>query len=252
MKPYLFTLLALVLLSGCMRKVQLVTLSGSNTKTDLTGLVLDNDTLTLRYSFSSERGRMVVSLVNKLNRPLYVDWKRSAFIIGQDQFAYWQDVSDVSLSNWNSQYGRYSIGSAVGTISKADQIGFVSPGTRLDKQRFVLVPRDQSGLLMSGPFTVVKEIPRWDSSRKEPIDVNVYTYSAEQSPLQFRNYLTLSTDKDFSSEFTIDTKFWASDVRILPKEQISGVMGVKQPDGTYTAVDVTTKPTEFYILLPMQ
>ena len=144
MKPLLFAFLVLTLLSGCTRSAQLVTMRGNNVKPDSLGLVLATDTLTLRYNFSSERGQMIVSVVNKLNRPLYIDWKRSAFIIGQDQFPYWQDVSDVNLTTrssiWNTRYGQYSAGAAAGTISKADPIGVVLPKTRVQKQQFVVVP----------------------------------------------------------------------------------------------------------------
>ncbi len=105
MKSFLFAFLVLTSLSGCMQQAQLITLRGTNVKLIDDGLVFDTDTLTLNYSFSNERGKMELTLINKLNRPLYIDWKRSAFVIGQDQFAYWQDVSDVNLSNWSSQYG---------------------------------------------------------------------------------------------------------------------------------------------------
>jgi len=249
MKSFIFSLLALAALSGCMQQAQLVTLRGNNVKPIDDGLVFDTDTLTLNYGFSSERGKMELTLINKLNRPLYVDWKRSAFVIGQDQFAYWQDVSDVNLSNWNSQYGRYSIGSTVGTISKSDQVGFILPQTRIVKQQFVIVPN--GSLPLQGTFNIVEEKPANDPYRAKPVNVNVYTYSAEQSPLQFRNYLTLSTDKDFKTEFTVDTRFWASDVRVLPLEQVRPVT-VLQPNGSYLVSKPFFKPDGFYVPLPVE
>jgi hypothetical protein len=69
MKLSAFFVLLITIVASCTPKIQVVTLRGSNVQPDNEGLVLDNDTLTLRYSFSSERGQMNISLVNKLNQP---------------------------------------------------------------------------------------------------------------------------------------------------------------------------------------
>lgn len=244
-------ILCVVALSACAPNAQLVTLRGNNVTPDPGGLMLDTDTLTLRYNFSGERGQMAVSVVNKLDRPLYIDWKRSAFIIGQDKVDYWQDVANVDLSGstLGSRYSRYSISSINGTISKDNQVGFIPPKTRLDKRQFVVIPNGT--LRLPGTPTVVQERDKWNPDRKKPLLIDVYNYEADQSPLQFRNYLTLSTDKDFKTEFVIDTKFWASDVRILPKDQLTGVT-VQQYDGTYSYPGPFSKPDGFYIPVPTQ
>lgn len=251
MRPLAVLIVCLAVLSACSPTAQLVTLRGNNVKPASDGLVLDTDTLTLRYNFSSERGQMYLSVVNKLDRPLYVDWKRSAFIIGQDKVDYWRDVANVDLSSptYGSRYSRYSIGSINGTITKDEPVGFLPPKTRLEKRQFVIVP---SGTLqLSGAPEVVQQKDYLNPGRKKSILVNMYNYTADQSPLQFRNYLTLSTDKDFKTEFVIDTKFWASDVRILPKDFITGVI-VQQYDGSYSNPNPFDKPDGFYIPIPTQ
>lgn len=243
--------LCVAAVSACAPNAQLVTLRGNNVTPDADGLVLDTDTLTLHYNFSSERGQMALSIVNKLDRPLYVDWKRSAFMIGQDKVDYWQDVANVDLlgSTLGSRYSRYSIGTINGTITKDDQVGFIPPRTRLDKRQFVVVPNGT--LRLPGTPTVLQERDKWNPDRKKPLLINVYNYEADQSPLQFRNYLTLSTDKDFRSEFVIDTKFWASDVRVLTQNQLTGVT-VQQYDGSYSYPISFKKPDGFYIPVPAQ
>lgn len=246
MKTLAFSLLFLAILVGCMPNIQVVTLRGTNVRPATDGLVLDNDTLTLRYNFASERGLMHISLVNKLNQPLYVDWKRSSFIVGQDKFDYWYDVADVQLAGSfvSSRYSRYAAGNLDGTISKEDKIGFIPPQTKLDKRQFVLVP--DGHLSLTGPYKIEEEQSRL-INRKKPVPINIYSYSADQSPLTFRNYLTLSTDKDFKTEFHIDTKFWASDVRVLPREQV-----LSQFNGTYSEPVTFKKPDSFYVTLPVQ
>ncbi|GAB4038201.1 hypothetical protein [Spirosoma jeollabukense] len=250
MKTFALLIISIITLVACSPNAQLVTLRGNNVKPVADeGLVLDNDTLTVRYNFASERGQMRLTLVNKLKQPLYVDWKRSSFIIGQDKVDYWQDVADVNLigSSYSNRYSRYSVGNLNGAISKENQVGFIPPQTKLEKQQFVVLP--DGNLRLTGTAKIEHEKAQW-IDRKKPVDINVYEYSADQSPLTFRNYLTLSTDKDFKTEFTIDTKFWASDVKVLPRNQLL----TQQTTGEYQySVPVPFKKADsFYVVLPVQ
>lgn len=251
MKTLALFIISVATLVACSPNAQLVTLRGSNVKPVADeGLVLDNDTLTIRYNFASERGQMHLTLINKLNQPLYVDWKRSSFIIGQDKVDYWQDVADVNLtgSSYNNRYSRYSIGNLSGVISKENQVGFIPPQTKLEKRQFVVLP--SGNLRLTGPYTVEQEEAK-SVARKKTIAVNTYAYAIDQSPLTFRNYLTLSTDKDFKTEFHIDTKFWASDVKVLPRDQIL----TRQTTGgeyQYSEPVPFKKADSFYVVLPVQ
>lgn len=252
MKSTFSLLFSLTLLASCAPNVQVVTLRGSNVQPVEEGLVLDNDTLTLRYNFASERGRMHLSIVNKLNQPLYIDWKRSSFIIGQDKIDYWRDVSDVQLSgsssSYTSLYNRYTVGYLGGQISRDDAVGFIPPKTKLEKQQFVIVPN--GSLRLPGDFTIEQEKANW-VDRKKPVDVKVYAYVDDKSPLTFRNYLTLSTDKEFKTEFHIDTKFWASDVKVLPRDQVLTVQR-SSPEYQYALPVSFKKADSFYVPLPTQ
>lgn len=252
MKTLALFIISVATLVACSPNAQLITLRGSNVKpVSDEGLVLDNDTLTIRYNFASERGQMHLTLINKLNQPLYVDWKRSSFIIGQDKVDYWQDVADVNLtgSSYSNRYGRYSIGNLSGVISKENQVGFIPPQTKLEKRQFVVLP--DGTVRLKGTFKTEEEKANWVNSKK-PVKVSVYSYEdADQSPLTFRNYLTLSTDKDFKTEFHIDTKFWASDVKVLPRDQLL----TRQTTGgeyQYSETIPFKKADSFYVVLPVQ
>ena len=246
MKQLILFALVLTTLVGCTPKIQVVTLRGTNLRPTNDGLILDNDTLTLRYDFASERGQMHITVFNKLSQPLYIDWKRSSFIIGQDKVDYWQDVADVNLagSTYGSRFGFYSVSHISGTIVKEEKIGFLPPQTRIEKRQFVIVPA--GNIPLRGTFTTEQE-PSKMTNRRKMIDVIVYKYASTESPLRFRNYLTLATDKDFKSEFHIDTGFWASDVRVLPRDQI-----LSQFNGAYLEPISFKKPDSFYVPLPIE
>ncbi|GAB3756831.1 hypothetical protein [Spirosoma pomorum] len=253
MKTFSLLLLCLLALASCSPQAQLVTLRGNNVQTVPTqGLVLDNDTLTLTYDFSSSRGLMHITLVNKLKQPLYVDWKRSSFIIGQNKMDYWYDVSDVNLSGTSYSsglYRRYAVSNLSGTITKADPVGFIPPNTKIEKKDFVVFP--EGNLILRGQPDITQQKSKVNPSRKQPIAVSTFTYSEEKSPLTFRNYLTLSTDKDFKNEFHIDTQFWASDVQVLPEAEIV-LQQVVKDNNTYVVPAPFRKPDGFYITLPQQ
>ncbi len=252
MKPLLFFIASLLLLDGCTPNAQLVTLRGNNVKPDADGLVLDNDTLTLRYSFYSERGLMNLTLFNKLNVPLYVDWKKSAFIVGKNKLDYWYDVADVNLTGSSYRYYHSSTGSLSGTISKEDQVAFIPPRTELVKRQFIVLPGGELPLL--GQPALKQEPATYEpGNQKKLVNVQQYSYLPEQSPLTFRNFLTLSTQRDFQKEFFIDTNFWAADVRVMPKPQLEG--GMVTGSNTISVADGYQHPYQsadaFYVIMKL-
>lgn len=236
MKTLFFTLGVLILLYACTPKAQLITLRGNNVVPATDGLVLNTDTLTLRYSFYSDRGLMTLTLYNKLPVPLYVDWKKSAFIVGKNKLDYWYDVANVNLStNRYYHFWPTSVSTTEGTISKEDQVTFIPPKTQITKQTFVVMPGGQ--LPLQGQPTLKQEQPAYyGASPGKLVNIQAYSYLPNQSPLRFRNFLTLSTQRDFQKEFYLDTNFWAAEVAVMPSPQIEGDMGQhlhRSPDAFY-------------------
>lgn len=248
MKTYHLLIAGALLLTSCAPNAQLITLRGSNLKPAADGLMLDNDTLTLRYSFYSERGVMKLTIFNKLAVPLYIDWKKSAFIVGKNKFDYWYDVANVDLSGSAYRFYRVSNLSLSGTISKEDQVAFIPPKTELVKQEFVVLPGGE--LPLNGEPAVKQEKPTYEAaSPKKQVSVQEYSYAPGQSPLTFRSFLTLSTQRDFQKEFYLDTNFWASDVRVMPRTQLEGnVAGAGQFSyGAYQ--HPYQSPDAFYVIM---
>lgn len=259
MKTYLPFIGLLLWLGGCAPKQsQLITLSSDTLKpSPQQGFVYDTDTLRLSYQFFSERGVIHLSIENKLDKPLYVDWKRSAFITGNTKLDYWYDVAAVNLygtaytstysrylRNWNSSLTSISLD---GTIRKENAIDFIPPGTKLEKDQFVIVP--DRALPLPGQFrteTVTSTVPY----RPKPVSVQTYQYTPNNSPLTFRNYVTLSTDKDFKHEIVLDSKFWASDVQVMPYQQLSAGrtwLGTDAVNETVLRASPYYRPDAFFV-----
>jgi hypothetical protein len=81
MKLILPCFISIVLLSSCAEH-QYLTVSGVNIrKDDQNEFVYENDPFKIIYHFKPNYGKMLVSVSNRTDEPLVVDWWKSAMII---------------------------------------------------------------------------------------------------------------------------------------------------------------------------
>ncbi|WP_315816402.1 hypothetical protein [Paraflavitalea speifideaquila] len=80
--------------------------------------VIENDSLELCYNFNGLDGPIKVKIRNKLQQPLYVDWKHSALIINDRAVSYSPSTMAIEgvlaagmfswTKEWSTTYGRIS------------------------------------------------------------------------------------------------------------------------------------------------
>lgn len=76
-KTILLITLALALFSSCSKQfIQVFDTSTTNTKLTDGFWVYETDSIKLTYSFWADKGVMSFSVYNKLNKPIYIDWKK--------------------------------------------------------------------------------------------------------------------------------------------------------------------------------
>lgn len=210
MTKYSPILLFLVIyLSGC-SVYQYATLDGTIPKDGDNQLVLENDTLKLMYSFNGYDCQASVQIFNKLDVPLYLDWKRSAYIVTDKAIPSWDEKTFINATtfgtqvNWNRSISTSST-DINGTLSKVTEQSFIPPASYIES-----------------PFTILNsgffKIPL-ENMQKGNMVVrgSVYTYkvkhfSRQTTPFNFRSYLTFSLDPDFKNPFVVDNVFWVSEV----------------------------------------
>lgn len=253
MKTLRLSLFLLVLgLASCTPKVQVITLHSPTVTLQDKAFVYETDSLRIQFNFQGENGVVRMNIYNKLDVPLYIDWKRSAFIKGAEKFNYW--VDEAYLQGEYSKYGfatpsreptnrlrpdwyRYDqhvfhSGSIQGIIYKDEPVAFILPKMSMDYARFMVAP-GKAWLLPPSKGTVEQvDVLVSESNYKKKKDLIRYEFSEANSPLKFRNYLTLSTDTQFRTEFHIDTPFYASKVENVDGRYLFG--------STYTASDLNT------------
>ena len=163
--------------------------------------VIDNDSVCIIYNFHGEDGPVLVTVQNKMDEPLFVDWQRSALIINGKATSYYKDAIPVegvtesssygSSYNWDRQYGSVSSrsrGSFSGEIQLPKGVEFIPPCAQiessnltLDKLVFDIVSRED---LTDQPF---------EKANGGRTNLKMKTFSERNSPLRFRSYLALFT-----------------------------------------------------------
>jgi len=211
--------------------------------------LFENDTVKIIYSFWSENGSYSFSVYNKLNIPLYIDWKKSSLVKNNDKLNYWSDeILTKSSSKRNSAYSYfgYSLLSSESGFSssiKPEQVTFIAPKSTVYKIQFALNAKSDSKLPKTA--TII-DVTRSDNPKKKT-KISFLNYDENNSPLFFRNFMTLSTSDKFEKEFYIDNGFFVYKI---------SEMTIKQLTASSTATGMSLmkapspykKPSSFYVL----
>ena len=214
-KLLLFATIA-IMFSAC-SSFQMSTLSSSTTKkNESTGIfTVENDSLILSYNFTGDNSPVNIQVFNKLNEPLYVNWAKSALITNNQAYSYVDDEIQIegSTSSVSTQYTRKGNTFTDGTLHATANIpkdkSFVPPHSAITKTFYIL---HKIG---------IKDI---DKSAFKPVALTYIdgsgqfygktaSFSAENTPLSFKSYLTLYTLKeDQQRSFNLEQDFFVSKV----------------------------------------
>ncbi len=181
----------LILLVGCNRYQYLGISSDQLQKNEHQEFTIENDTLQMVYNFNGKNAPVNLVVRNKLDKPIFIDWKRSALIINDNAISYSPDqvavqgIVNGSAINWSQGYSTTGL-NVNATASLPPGIQMIPP------QSFVT--RTPMGVTNK----LLKDIP--DSAMRK---IKMYTadgnfayahqavFDAGNSPLRFRSYLAI-------------------------------------------------------------
>jgi len=191
--------------------------------------LFENDTLKIAYYFWDKTGIVSFNIFNKLDRPIYIDWKKTNYIPNGNKLEYWNDIfisksssitysTSTANSTSTASYRKNSlpIANIFGTsntmtttlTSREERITFIPPKTSLTMSRYNIL----SACKIDWNNNVEKvETIRNDNSNKKTI-IYIKKYTPQNSPLVFRNFFTFSIKEDFASEFFVDNVFFIKEV----------------------------------------
>lgn len=266
MKHKFFTILLLVILvSSCKSYIQLFDTKTSNTKNVDDKYIYENDTVKITYNFWKEKGIMSFEIYNKLNKPMFIDWKKSSYINNTVKLNYWEDTEKTKSIEQRNFY-TYSSKSLLGnigysssisngssTMTRAERITFIPPKSKYPRILFRIFPYNS----LKVDYTNTIEIPQINNKSKIT-KIFEKEFDKSNSPLTFRNFITLSLTETFTKEIYVDNEFYISKVTKIERNQfgaykydpkLGSSFYIRDENGQPQYVCPYEKGTSFYIRL---
>ncbi len=237
----------LSLFSGCAKYVQIIYTApmGPNIKvdkrTDNTFYVYEDSIVKIVYYFWAEGGVMSFEIYNKLQIPIYIDWKKSSYIANNVKNDYYAEKEVKASSSVSSTYlfnrpaDWYSVFipiTATGTLGnetavKEERVTFVPPMAWLP-------PRLEYKIIVKSPMEDHAHFNLKNAKEIAGASATSYSTTADStnSPVFFRNFITYSTKENFEKEYYINNSFYIKEyVTMLQKYNGSGPAYFDYKDG---------------------
>lgn len=157
-------------------------------KVDNGDFFFENDSVWIAHSFKGEDAPILISVYNKLDVPMYVDWSKSALILDGIAYPYATSKAHQSGVGESVTYGditAYTQTIYNGTIDLPKHIDFIPPKTRVVHQ----------GLRLAAKFDEISDSKyqkaKMQSESLQMIDVKYINFEHHNTPLRFGSYITV-------------------------------------------------------------
>jgi len=173
----------------------------------------ENDTLRVNYNFNGEGGPITISIYNKTDKPLYIDWNKSAMV--RDGHASSLSSPTVQVSGSVTSYGRrVSYGNLSASFEMPEGVNLVPPASDITKNLGALA----DSIPISSEFLPDSaKIEKGIYPDGQPYKFRRYHFDETKSPLQFKSYLTLVLGNNNANSFSVSHSFYANEV-LLTRE----------------------------------
>jgi len=216
MKQALFILLTLILTS-CGSTYYYSTLNTTSEyvkKVENGDFLLETDSLWIAHCFKGENAPMQITIFNKLDVPLLIDWGYSGIVINKEPYTYdaeyaflYEDSIQASVDDKNPFENKYDNHFNLNDSKYSGQITILPPSTMVSNNTLHLNPN-----LKDVDKKLYKEASMGDKDHNVKRIQRAY-FEEEDSPLKFTSHLTIySPDslmtfkQDFYLSNTIKTK----------------------------------------------
>lgn len=190
MRNLIFSLWVLFLTTSCTTYYYSTVDAVSNykdLKNEQGDFVFENDTVQVTYRFDGEEAPIRISVYNKTNTPLYVDWKRSALIVDEVATSY---QSGTIRPQGNSISSDRKEGLLDGDLLLSKEVTFIPPYSRVEQSPFKLANFN---------FEKIRKLEYKKRHLQLSPDDNsstiyVLDYTPRNTPFYFSSYLTVYTE----------------------------------------------------------
>lgn len=184
---------------------------GRNEKNEF---VYENDSLRLVYNFYGANGPVNITIHNKLQVPVYIDWLRSALIVNNKAVSYSPNEMKI---NGSYHGGSYNFGNRSGfeassghihaNASLPPSVDFMPPRTFLTKNPLAI----NNQKIDTIPDTIFHRI-RFVPVEGLTVSAKRASFTEETSPLRFRSFLTYMVGEASAKPQSIEHSFYVSEI----------------------------------------
>jgi hypothetical protein len=216
MKKYILPFASLLCVLASCSRYQASTISSTNIiKDERTGTFnMENDSVKISYSFYGINAPVEIQVYNKLDKPLYIDWQKSAVIVGDNAVSYAGKDVHINGNIDASSYRIGSVSSSSGNLSAVatlpTDVTFLPPHSRISNVPLTVV----DGLLnVPDSALAATQLYYVDANLGGSVAVRAKQakFTPETSPLKFKSYLTLYTTEGESRKvMTYQQSFFVS------------------------------------------
>ncbi len=201
---YLFLLLGFLLLNSCSTYYcsTMNTRDPYTIKNDYGEFVVEGDSLDVIYNFYGHNAPITVGVVNKMSKPLYVDWTKSGIMIDDASTSY-IELPRVSKGD-DSQLTDFTY-----FLNNSDNLSYVKPYSRLNKQILELTNFNFHKINDSLYNNWNTEADSWGENKK----YKTIRYAEADSPIYLRTFLTVYEDsRRIEDAFYYENAFYMSEL----------------------------------------
>jgi hypothetical protein len=206
----------IILLCISCTRYQYTTLSSSSTATnDKLEFVAENDSLRLVYNFYGQNAPINITIQNKLQVPVYVDWQRSALVVNDHAISYVPNEMKIQgafySESYNSNYRGSSFGMTSGSIDATASLprtfNIIPPQTYITNTPMGVTNK----LIENVPDTAYHRV-NYTMIDGYSVPVKMATFTEATSPLRFKSYITLMVGDSTSKPVAIEHTFYVSEL----------------------------------------
>lgn len=232
------TVIVLLLASSCTTYQYGTVSSARMSMNEKQEFIYENDSVLLLYNFNGPNAPVNITIQNKLQVPLYIDWKKSALIINDQAVSYvpseMRIEGGINSSSYNSgtrtNNTTYGTGSLNATVSLPPSIDFIPPQSFFTRSPIGITDRQ----IQNVPESAFHRL-KYQAAEGYELNVKAAVFTEETSPLRFKSYLTMMVGEATAKPVSFEHSFF-----------LSQLISTGQPPGVIY-LNNTNRGNQFYI-----
>jgi hypothetical protein len=199
-------------LSSC-TKYQFFSVNSYDFPAETKVLMDDNDSLRITYAFTGPDGQFVINFLNKSDKPMYVDWSRSAIVVNGYKTNMFNTTGNFQGEMYAETFYPFehigiTRGVFQGGIQTTESTRFIPPGATLQSVQTPIAVQMYPAEVVDAHFQREKV----KGKLNENFSVRRLSFTPDKSPVRMRTYITVYSEQNAAQPQRFEHSFWISEV----------------------------------------